>query len=86
MTREQDIRAEILLQLYATRPLRRSAALLARQAVKAGLDFAAAEIVRECAFLVGQGLVAAETDPATGQRRYRIASAGILHYEAGRND
>jgi hypothetical protein len=84
MTREQDIRKEVIFQLYAMRPLLASASLLARQANKAGLDFTPTECGREAAFLVGQGLVEKTDDPVSGEAKYAITSKGIIHYEQNR--
>jgi hypothetical protein len=81
MTRNQDIRKEVVLQLYGARPLWRTPAGMERAAHKLGLDFTEAEIRAEAEFLVGQHLAATCVDPTSGERRYRITSAGILNYE-----
>ena len=81
MTRNQEIRKEILLQLYAARPLAHSPALIARQGKKAGLDYSENEIAAECAFLAGQGLIGDVEDTASGELKFAITSKGVLEYE-----
>jgi hypothetical protein len=54
---------------------------MARQARKAGLDFTETELARECAFLLGQGLVQKIEDPVAGTAKYAITSKGIVEYE-----
>lgn len=81
MTRDQEIRSDILLSLYAARPVGMSAALLRRQAHKEGLDYTETEMAREAAFLVGQGFATETVNPVTGQVVFAITSAGILQHE-----
>jgi hypothetical protein len=81
MTREQDIRKEVLLQLHAMRPLPASASLISRQAVKSGLDFTPSEVGRECVFLLDQGLVTTVQDPVSGEQKYRITAKGVITHE-----
>lgn len=81
MTREQEIRAEIALQLYAARPTGLSAAQMARNCRRAGYDYTEAELGREAAFLVGQGQAAEATNPITGAALYQITSAGVIEHE-----
>jgi hypothetical protein len=80
MTRPQEIRKEILMQLYASRPLAASAALIARQAKKAGLDYGEAEVKAECSFLHGAEYLQTIRDPS-GEMKYAITSQGILSHE-----
>lgn len=81
MSRENDIRKEVLMQLYAVRPLQLSAARLARDARKAGYNYAESEIVRELYFLTDSGLINSATQPGTTEMVYRINAAGVTHYE-----
>lgn len=85
MTRDQDIRAEIILQAYGLRPLSITASTLARQSRKQGMDYSESDMARESRFLVGQGMLAESTDPVTGATRYAITSAGVIHYERDRS-
>lgn len=82
MTRPQEIRKEILMQVYASRPLAMGPALIARQARKSGLDYTEAEVRAECAFLHGTELAQMITDPGTGETRYAITSKGIIYHES----
>jgi hypothetical protein len=82
MTRNQKIRKEILLTLYAARPIGKSPNLMAKEAGKEGLDYTEREVLAECAFLRDQGLIEIQPD-ASGQVRYRITAKGVLDYENG---
>jgi hypothetical protein len=81
MNRADEIRKEILLQLYAVRPLALSAARLARDAKKNDYDYSAVEIRRELDFLNDEKLIAPVTEPGVTQQLWRINSAGIRQYE-----
>jgi hypothetical protein len=81
MSRENDIRKEVLMQLYAVRPLALSAARLARDARKAGYDYSEREIARELVFLADSGFITSATQPGTTDMANRINSAGVTHYE-----
>lgn len=81
MTRVQEIRKEILMQLYASRPIAMSPALIARQARKSGLDYTENEVRAECSFLHGTELAQLLGDMGTGETRYAISSKGIMHHE-----
>jgi hypothetical protein len=81
MTREQEVRKEIELQLYTARPLALSPATMMRQARKGGLNYTATEMARECDFLVGQGILQPVDDPVSGEQKYAITSKGIVGYE-----
>jgi len=78
--RNQNIRKEVLLQLYGVRPIAKSAAFLAREAKKMGYDFRETEIVAECAFLEGEELIQKKPE-ASGEVRYAITSKGVLAFE-----
>jgi len=80
MSREDNLRAEILLQLYGSRPLSRTAEFMARESGKNGMDFTAREIASELIFLRDEKLVADEVDPASAAKRWRITSAGVRWY------
>jgi hypothetical protein len=81
MNRYAEIRKEILMQLYAARRLHHSAALIARQARKQGLNYSEDEIATEAEFLVGQGFATSSPDPVSGETKFKITSAGVLQYE-----
>lgn len=82
MTREHDIRHEALLQLYgAGLGFQRTPAQMARLARRSGADFTPAELLQGCLFQVGQGFAALSTNPGSGEQRFEITSAGILHWE-----
>jgi len=83
MTRNQEIRKEVLLQLYGMRPLPLSPFSIARRARRAQFDFTEKEIKAECEFLRGQGLAEAIEDPASGEAKYAITSRGVLEQEKG---
>ena len=78
MTRNQEIRKEVLLQLYGIRPLPLSPYAILR---RAQFDFTEREIKAECEFLKHQGLAAPIEDPATGETKYLITARGILEQE-----
>lgn len=81
MTRNQEIRKEVLFQLYGLRPLPLSVLAIARRARRAQFDFTERELRAECEFLRGQGLAAAVVDPVSGEKKYVITSRGILEEE-----
>ena len=81
MTREDAIRKEILLQLYAVRPLTVSPDRIARDAKKQGYDYSVTEIKRELQFLSDRLLVIEIGDPATTAKLYRIHANGVAHWE-----
>ena len=83
MTPAQSIRHECLLQLYGSKEIPISAELIRKVARRQGFDYSDADIRDALFFLRGQGLCEAVTDPATGQVRHRITSAGMLQYEQG---
>lgn len=80
MNRADNIRKEILLQLYATR-LSLGAERIHRDGRKQGYDFSKSEIQSELQFLADQGLIVREDDPASTERKYRIHAKGVTHYE-----
>src|SRR5206468_3720469 len=65
MTRNQEIRKEVLLQLYGLRPMPLSVLAIARRARRAQFDYTEQELRAECEFLRGQGLAAAVEDPVS---------------------
>jgi repressor of nif and glnA expression len=79
--RSNDIRKEILMQVYAVRPLSLSAARIARDAKKAGYDYTEAEIKSELQFLEDEKLVIGEREPGTTGKVYRIHALGVSVYE-----
>lgn len=81
MKREDAIRKEVLMQLYALRPIALSAARIAKDARKEAYDYTVAEVDRETQFLADTGLIVAVTSPATTEKLYRIHALGVTHYE-----
>lgn len=81
MTREDNIRKEVLLQLYAVRPLALSVERIARDARKNDYDYSATEIKRELQFLADEGLVVSLDEAGTTAQLHRINSKGIRAYE-----
>jgi hypothetical protein len=81
MTRHEQIRKEILLQLYACRPLALTAERICRDARKEGYDYTVAEILRETQFLLDEGLAVEFMARGTTERLSRISAEGIRHYE-----
>lgn len=81
MTRAQEIRHEVLLQLYGSQVIPISIEHIKRVCNRAGFDYRDTEIRDAIFFLRGQGFCEYVTDEATGEQRYRITSKGTLHYE-----
>jgi hypothetical protein len=80
MTREQDIRKEILFQLKASRPLALSAATMARQARKAGLNMTETDIKREAELLISLD----KLEPirgSGGEKLYVITGQTVIEME-----
>jgi len=83
MNREQQIRYELLLQLYSAKGLALSVANMHKTARYSDLDYKEAEIKFALIFLKGQKMCEEITDPTTGVIRYAITSVGILEHEKG---
>ena len=81
MTRTQEIRHEVLLQLYGSQIIPLSIEHIRRVCKRAGFDYSETELRDALFFLKGQGLCEVVADPATGEQRHRITSAGTLRYE-----
>ncbi len=81
MIRPDNIRKEILMQLYAVRPLSVTAERIARDARKAGYDFTPHEILNELIFLQDKGLVVRTNNPAGSELLFRIHALGVTYYE-----
>ncbi len=81
MSRADNIRKEILFQLYGCRPLVRQAAGIAREARKQGMDFTEREIKQELSFLADEGLLIRITEPGSTAELYRIHAQGVRTYE-----
>ena len=81
MTRPQEIRHEVLLQLYGSQSIPISTEHIRRVCKRAGFDYSEPELRDALFFLKGQGFAEAVADPATGEQKHRITSAGTLHYE-----
>lgn len=81
MTRPQEIRHEVLLQLYGSQVIPISIEHIKRVCKRAGFDYGETELRDALFFLRGQGFAEYIVDEATGEQRYRITSQGTLHYE-----
>ena len=81
MTLTNEIRHECLLQLYGSKEIPISAAHIRKVARRQGFDYSESEITEAIYFLKGQGMCETLHDPATGETRHRITSAGMLHFE-----
>lgn len=84
MSRIEQIRNEILTQLYGYRPNARDAQRMVSLAKRDGelADGVPAEFEREAAYLSGLGLIAETEDPVSpGHKRWTITAAGIQHLE-----
>jgi len=79
--RTNDIRKEILLQLYAVRPLALTPERIQRDAAKQRYDFTTSEIRREAEFLADESLVVRINEPGITTVLYRIHANGVRHYE-----
>ena len=81
MNRSEMIRKEILLQVYASRPLGLSAERIERDARKEGYDYTRTEIARELQFLADEDLVILMDEKGTTLQLFRIAPSGVRQYE-----
>lgn len=81
MTRAQEIRHEVLLQLYGSQSIPISKAHIRKVAKRGGFDYSETEVGDALFFLLGQGLAAKVQDEATGEIKYHITSHGTLQYE-----
>jgi DNA-binding transcriptional regulator PaaX len=81
MTRAQEIRHEVLLQLYGSQVIAISIEHIKRVCKRAGFDYSETELRDALFFLRGQGFAEYVVDEGTGEQRYRITSKGTLHYE-----
>lgn len=82
MERTQEIRHECLLQLYGSKELPLTAGHIRKVAHRQGFTYSEQEIKDALFFLTGQGFAERIPDPATGQVKHRITSAGMLQYES----
>ncbi len=76
-----EIRKELLFQLYAVRPLARSAQQIERECRKQQLAITLGDVQRELQFLADEGLLILIQEPGTTSRLYRIHANGVRHYE-----
>ena len=81
MTREDQIRKEILFQLYAVRPLALSPERIERDAQKNGYDYTKMEIRREAQFIADEQLIIKISEPGTTSQMFRIGNQGVRAYE-----
>lgn len=80
-SRNEQIRKEVLFQLYAVKPLTRSAEQIERECRKQRMDFTKGEIGAELQFLADDGLLILIAEPGTTMKLYRIHANGVRHYE-----
>lgn len=76
-----EIRKELLFQLYAVRPLVRSAEQIERECRKQQLGASIQQVKQELQFLADEGLLILIQEPGTTSRLYRIHANGVRHYE-----
>lgn len=76
-----EIRKELLFQLYAMRPLARDAKAIERECRKQQLAVTLQQIAQELQFLADEGLLILIAEPGTTCRMYRIHASGVRHYE-----
>ncbi len=81
MNRTELIRKEILLQVYASRPLGLSAERIERDARKEGYDYTRTELAQELQFLADEGLIVLMEEKGTTLKLFRIGAPGVRHYE-----
>ena len=81
MTRAQEIRAEVLLQLDGTRELGRPVEKIVKTARNQGDDYTEAEVRDAIYYLKGFGFVEWMEDTATNAKQPRITAQGIKHRE-----
>ena len=81
MTRAQEIRKEVLFQLYGGKEVPCAPTLIVRRAKREGLDYTETEVRDALYFLKGQGFAELVSDETTGQQKYRITSRGMIQYE-----
>jgi hypothetical protein len=81
MSRTQEIRYEVLLQLYGSGAIPISAEHIQKVAKRGGFDYSATEIRDQLHFLIGQEFARDIQQPGTGETRYGITSKGMLEYE-----
>ena len=81
MSHLQEIRHECLLQLYASKEIPLTVEHIRKVASRQGFKYSEQEIRDALFFLRGQGFCERLEDPATGQTRHRVTSAGLLHFE-----
>lgn len=84
MSRVADLRVDILLDLYASRPHRRTAANITRACKRSGnvRDATETEVIREASYLRSKGLLEArpcEVDQATSE--YELTADGTDYLE-----
>lgn len=81
MNRQDEIRKEILFQLYADRTVPRSASLITRECKKQRMDFSEREIRAEVLYLEDGKLIKQVEMPGTGEKFYRLTKEGVDHYQ-----
>lgn len=81
MSRQDNLRKEILFQLYGVRPIARGADAILRDCRKQQMDFTRQEIWQELQFLADENLLIPIDMSGTTEKLYRISAAGVRHYE-----
>jgi hypothetical protein len=83
MTRAQEIRHEVLLQLYGKQAIPSTITSVKRASDRARNDYSEHELRDALFFLVSQGYASKQTNPATGEIEYLVTGAGTLFFENG---
>jgi hypothetical protein len=81
MRTEESIRQEIILQLYASRPLALTAERMSRNARREGDNYSTEEIAREADFVEGEKLAEKVAVPGSTTEAWKLTAAGVRHYE-----
>jgi len=81
MTRANEVRHEVRLQLYANGRHDKPAAYIFKIARRQGFDFSESEIKDALFFLCSQKHAEKLVDEATVEVTYRITGPGMLYYE-----
>lgn len=76
-----EIRKEVLFQLYAVRPLTRTAEQIERECRKHQMVVGVQQVRQELQFLADEGLLILIAEPGTTVKLFRIHASGVRHYE-----
>lgn len=81
MSAPQQLRAEVLVELYAARPLSLGAEVIHRQLNRAGVACTVEQVRAELAFHVSAGHAVRVEIPTTGQIKFSITAQGTVRHE-----